>query len=242
LQVFYEVIDMKQYFKYYGICWAIALAVFNIITFVAVSETIGLALVSPSFWVGYVFITIAFIGNLICSLIFFKEENKGKVFLNIPIINLAYSALIVSLIAGTIAMAVPVIPYWIGVIVDVLILAFYAIAIIKASATIDIVDDVEQKVTAQTFFIKSLTVDAETLMARAKSDEMKAETKQVYEAVRYSDPMSNNALANIEKQIRSEFNAFAEAVKNDDTDLAKSSADELIILINDRNKKCKLLK
>lgn len=233
---------MKKYFKYYGICWAIALVVFNVITFVVANETVGLASVSPSFWVGYTFITIAFISNLICSLLFFKEENKGKVFLNIPIINLAYSALIVSFVVGAIAMAVPQIPYWIGVIVDVLVLAFYAIAIVKASAAADIVNDVEQKVKAQTFFIKSLTVDADSLMARAKSDEMKAETKKVYEAIRYSDPMSNNALASIENQIQNEFNAFADAVKNNDIDLAKSSANEIVILINDRNKKCKLLK
>lgn len=233
---------MKKYFKYYGICWAIAFVVFNVITFVAANETVGLSAVDSSFWVGYVFITIAFIGNLICSLLFFKEENKSKVFLNIPIINLAYSALVVSLIVGAVAMAVPMIPYWIGVIVDVLVLALYAIAIVKASVAADIVNDVEQQVKIQTFFIKSLTVDADSLMARAKSDEMKAETKKVYEAIRYSDPMSNDALANIEKQIQNEFNAFADAVKNDDITLAKSSADELVILTNDRNKKCKLLK
>lgn len=233
---------MKKYFKYYGICWAIVLVVFNVITFVVTNETVGLASVGSSFWVGYAFITIAFIGNLICSLLFFKEENKGKVFLNVPIINLAYSALIVSLIVGAVAMAVPQIPYWIGVIVDVLVLAFYAIAIVKASAAANIVHDVEQKVKTQTFFVKSLTVDADSLMARANNDEVKAETKKVYEAIRYSDPMSNNALASIENQIQNEFNAFADAVKNNDIDLAKSSANELVILINDRNKKCKLLK
>lgn len=233
---------MKKYFKYYGICWAIALVVFNVITFVAANETVGLSSIGSSFWVSYAFITIAFIGNLICSLLFFKEENTGKVFLNIPIINLAYSALIISLIVGAVAMAVPQIPYLIGVIVDVFVLAFYAIAIVKASAAANIVNDVEQKVKAQTFFIKVLTVDADSLMARAKSDEMKAETKKVYEAIRYSNPMSNDALASIENQIQNEFNAFADAVKNNDIDLAKFSSNELVILINDRNKKCKLLK
>jgi len=233
---------MKKYFKYYGICWAITLIVFNAVTFVAANETVGLSVVGSSFWVGYVFITLAFIGNLICSLLFFKEENKSKVFLKIPIINLAYSALVVSLIVGAVAMAVPMIPYWIGVIVDVLVLALYAIAIVKASAAADIVNDVDQKVKTQTFFIKSLTVDAESLVARVKSEEMKAHTKKVYEAIRYSDPMSNDALANIENQLQNEFNAFADAVENDDITLAKSSANELVILINDRNKKCKLFK
>lgn len=233
---------MKKYFKYYGICWAIALVVFNVVTFIVANETVGLSAVGSSFWIGYGFITLAFIGNLICSFMFIKEDNKDKVFLNVPIINLAYSALVASLIVGAVAMAVPQIPYWIGVIVDVLVLAFYAIAIVKASAAADIVNDVEQKVKVQTFFIKSLTVDADSLMARASSDEMKAETKKVYEAIRYSDPMSNDALSSIENQIQNEFNAFANAIKNNDIDLAKSSSNELVILINDRNKKCKFLK
>lgn len=85
-------------------------------------------------------------------------------------------------------------------------------------------------------------VDEVSRMSMAKSDEIKAETKKVFKVIRYSNPMSNDVLANIENQIQSEFNAFADAVKNDDITLAKSSANELIVLINDRNKKCKLLK
>lgn len=146
---------MKKYFKYYGICWAIVLAVFNVVTFV-IPVTVNINKFTPSFWIAYAFITLVFIGNLICSLLFFKEENKSKVFLNIPIINLAYSALIVSLIVGAVAMAVPQIPYWIGVIVDVLVIAFYAIAIVKATAAADIVNDVEQKLKLKLFLLNRL--------------------------------------------------------------------------------------
>lgn len=233
---------MKKYFKYYSICWAIALVVFNVITFVVTNETVGLSSVGSSFWVGYAFVTIVFIGNLICSLIFFKEENKGKVFLNIPIINFAYSALIVSLIVGAVAMAVPQIPYWIGIIVDVLVLAFYAIAIVKASAAANIVNDVEQKVKAQTFFIKSLTVDADSLMARANNDEMKAETKKVYEAIRYSDPMSNDALIDVEQRIKEKLDALTDAVIADDLVSTETCTKQIITLITERNNKCKTLK
>ena len=233
---------MKKYFKYYAISWAIALVVFNVITVTVTAETVGFEAVTASFWIGYVFITLAFIGNLVCSLLFFKEENKNKVFLNLPIITISYSALCVSLIVGAVAMAVSSIPYWVGIIVDVLILAFYAIAILKASAAAEIVSDIDKKIKTQTFFIKSLTVDAETLIARAKSDEIKAEAKKVYEAIRYSDPMSNEVLASVEAQITIKFNEFSQAVEDDSTDESKTKSAGLLILINDRNKKCKLLK
>lgn len=233
---------MKNYFKYYGVCWAFALVTFNVITFVTVGQTIGLDSVKPSFWIGYAFITLIYIGNIICSFFFFKEENRSKVFLNIPVIGISYSALAVSFIVGTIAIAIPAIPYWIGIIVDVIVLAFYIVVITKAIAAADIVDSIDRKVKTKTFFIKSLTVDSESLMATAHSDEMKEITKKVYEKVRYSDPMSNEALSSIEGQITIKFGQLQDAVQSDDLNLSQTLSNELIILLNDRNKKCMLLK
>mgnify|MGYP006923404322 CR=1 FL=1 len=94
----------------------------------------------------------------------------------------------------------------------------------------------------KTFFIKSLTVDADTLMAQAKSDAVKAECRKVYEAIRYSDPMSNDALASIEGQITVKFAELSDAVKADDVGNVVELASEVVILIGDRNKKAKVLK
>lgn len=233
---------MKKLFKYYAICWFIALAVFNIVAFVVTDNTLGISNVTASFWIAYAFITLAFCGNLGCSVMFFKEENKNKVFLNLPIIYYAFGVLVVSLIVGAIAMAIPVIPYWVGIVVDVFVLAFYAIAIIKAVSAAGMVEAIDKKIKTKTFFIKSLTVDAESLVARAQSGEAKSAAKKVYEAIRYSDPMSSEALASAETQITLKFNQFAEAVTADDSTKVKEIAQELIILVDDRNKKCKLLK
>lgn len=233
---------MKKYFTVYGICWAIALVVFNVITFVSAANTIGISNAGAGFWVGYVFITIVFVANLVCSFLFFKEENIDKIFLKLPIIYIAYIALIVSLIAGAIAMAILVIPYWVGIVVDVMILAVYAIAIVQVNTAADVVSEIDDRVKAQTFFIKSLTADAQTLMSFAQSDDVQTECKKVYESIRYSDPMSNDALAQIDNQIQNEFYVFSGAVKDGDTELVKSSADRIVTLVHERNNNCKLLK
>ena len=138
-------------------------------------------------------------------------------------------------------MAIPNLPNWVGIIVCVLVLAFTAIAVIKAKAASDVVENIDKKVKAQTMFVKSLTVDAESLLARAATPEAKDACKKVYEAVRYSDPMSNDALAGVESQITLKFNEFSNAVTGG-ADNIGNIADELVILIGDRNKKCKLLK
>ncbi len=232
---------MKKGIKFYAPCWAIELAVFNVITF-AVPITVNVNKFTPSFWIGYAFITIMFIAQLACSILFFKQDTKEKRFLNIPVINLSYTALLISIIVGAVAMAVPFVPYWVGIILDILIVAFYAIAIISSKAAADTIENIDKKVKTQTFFIKSLTVDAETLLSRAKSDETKAIAKKVYEAIRYSDPMSNETLSSVESQITVKFNEFSNAVMEDNNPLAKTLGNELIILVNDRNKKCKLSK
>ena len=232
---------MKKGIKFYAPCWAIALAVFNVITF-AVPITVNVNKFTPSFWIGYAFITLMFIAQLACSILFFKQDSKEKRFLNIPIISLSYTALLVSIIVGTVAMAVPYIPYWVGVILDVLIVAFYAIAIISSKAAADTIENIDNKVKTQIFFIKSLTVDAESLVSRAKSDETKAIAKKVYEAIRYSDPMSNPQLETAENEIGAKFSQFSSAVKSDNVSLAQSIADELVVIIKDRNNKCKMLK
>ena len=100
----------------------------------------------------------------------------------------------------------------------------------------DIVSEIDDKVKVQTSFIKTLIVDAELLISRAQNETSKAATKKVYEAVRYSDPMSNDGLSGIESEIAIKFNQFASAVTANNDDIA-TIAEELIVLITDRNKK-----
>ena len=97
---------MKKNFKYYIITWLISVAVFNIISFIAPIIRVGL------FWVGYAMITVMFIIQLACSLMLFKQNNKEKIFLNIPIITISYAALVVSVIVGLVFMAITGVSFW----------------------------------------------------------------------------------------------------------------------------------
>lgn len=227
---------MKKNFKFYAIIWAISIIVFNAIAFVAPTEKEG------SFWVGYILIMATFVIQIACSYLFFKQDTKDKVFLNIPILTISYIALIVSIIFGIIFMAVTKLPTWIAVIISLLVTAFYLIAIISTNSATNIIQKVDKEVKTQTFFIKSLTIDAQTLTARAQSIKTKNLTEKVYEAIRYSDPMSNDALASSESAITIKFKDFEKAIINNDENSATTISNELLILINDRNQKCKLLK
>lgn len=233
---------MKNIFKYYVVCWAVLAAVFNLIVFITPNEMVGMNKFGGAFWSGYVFIMLAFAGQLVCAYFAFKAENKQKFFYNLPLITISYAATIASVIVGTLCMVIPNLPNWVGIIICLVILAFSAVSVVKAKAAADVVSEIDKKIKVKTLFIKSLTVDVESLMARAKTDEINAELKKVYEAVRYSDPMSEEALSGIESQITLKFDLLSKAVVEGNAEAVKSAAEELVILINDRNNKCKLLK
>lgn len=234
---------MKKNFKSYALIWAIMLAAFNAVVFLVRPVIPGYVInYDVRFWIAWGFILASFIGNLVCTNFAFKAENLRKMFYNLPLITVSWSALIAMLVVGCILMLIPNCPAWIAAIVCIFILAGNAIAVIKALWAADVVNKVDERVKAQTAFIKNLTVDAEGLLSRAKSDAVKAECKKVFEAVRYSDPMSNDALSSVEAEMTVKMVELATAVGADDAEKAKDVADELIILAGDRNKKCKLLK
>ena len=233
---------MKKNFKFYIIIWAILLVLYNLTVFLVRPVMPGYIInYDARFWISWGVIIATFIGQLFCAKVAFDSKNNEKLFLNIPLITQSYTALVVATITGSALMLIPDCPAWIAAIVCAAVFGFGAISVIKAKAAADIVSDTDDKIKTQTLFIKSLTVDAEGLISRAKSEAVKAECKKVYEAIRYSDPMSSDALTGIESQITLKFNEFSNAVTSG-TDNIETLANEVVILVGDRNKKCILLK
>lgn len=232
---------MNKNFKYYAGIWVILLVIFNIATFVSPNEAAGMTKFGGAFWVGYIFITLAFIGQLAVSFFAFNAKNMQKFFYKIPLICISWTGLVLTLIFGVLCMIIPNLPNWVGIIACFAVLAFNAISLAKANIAADIVSETDNKIKAQTSFIKALIVDAESLMSRAQNETAKVAAKKVYDAVRYSDPVSNDSLSGIESEIAIKFNQFAGAITANSDEIA-TIADELIVLITDRNKKCRLLK
>ncbi len=233
---------MKKGFQRYTAAWAALLILFNLICFVTPAEWYGFNKFGGSFWAGYVVIMLAFLGQLACAYKAFRAENTKKLFYNLPLITVSYTGLILTLVFGGACMAVPDLPNWLGAIVGAVVLAFTAVAVIKASAAADIVESVDKMVTEKTAFLRVATADAEVILASAKSEETKAACRKVYEALRYSDPMSNEALSVTEAKITVKLGELKAAAAADDTEKTKTAAEDLMLLIKERNTKCKALK
>lgn len=230
---------MKKAFKCYFLAWLVLLVLFNALAYFGLA---GEAKYTVSFWIGYVFITLSLAGQLVCAYFALREGDVKKTFYNVSLVTTSYTGLILSVILGGLCMLVSTLPYWLEAILCISVLLLNVIAVVKASVVADIVEGVDQKIEMQTAFIKSLASSVEGLIARAKSEPVKKECKRIYEAVCYSDPMSSEELAPIEGELTAKFSEFSDAVDADNFEIVSEIANELLILLGDWNKKCKLLK
>lgn len=233
---------MRKGFKLYAALWLIALLTFVTALVITPHPWHGFSKYFGSFWVGYIAILVAFLSQFICSVFAFSEDNSQKFFYNLPIIKISYSGLVLTFIVAAIFMLVPEFPLWVGSLLCGAVLLLNIISVIKAKTAADIVSKIDDKVKEETTFIKMLTVEADNLVGRASAPMLKNICKSVYEAVRYSDPVSNAALVDVESQIRDAFNTLVDAVAEDNLDLSESAMKQVIQLVDERAKLCKALK
>lgn len=115
----------------------------------------------------------------------------------------------------------------------------FAISCLLAKQTID---DVQTKVSDKTTFIRLLKVDADMLVERAASADAKKVFSDFSEAVEYSDPMSSEALFELEKDISLAVAQAGEKLSAGDETSAIALCKKASLLLSERNKKTRALK
>ena len=196
---------------------AIVLVVFAVVAFVAPFEK------TPVFWVSFVFGLLAICFQIpLWNKVLSGETLKSK-FLRYPMLHVGISYLLIQLIVSIIMMAVPGIPLWIAIIVDVIILSA--------------IEKTEEKIQVKTSYIKKIKADVDTLLSKETDTEVKKALRKLSDEIRFSDPMSNSALEDIEAEISQKLISVSTA--GDDKINVIS---EISRLINQRNTKCKALK
>ena len=231
---------MKKSFNAYIAGWCTILGLFNVITFVTPGLIGNENKYDLLFWVSYALITLVFVGQLVCAYFAFQADSLQKTFYNLSLIKSSVAALIAMLVVGGLCMVVTVIPNWAGIVACSIVLAISVVSVIKATVAIEAVSEIDQKVKAKTFFVKSLTVDAEELVNKAESGALRITAQKVYEAFRYSDPMSTPEMAGLEEKISDTFAEFAATIDAKDAEGAEIISEPLLALIDERNAKCKI--
>ena len=225
--------------KKYIIYWAIVFVVFNVLAFLI--PVVSGNLFTGAFWAGYIFTVLMMAVHLAVTVIAFNKGGGSvkKLYYGIPGIYISYIGLVLGMIIGAVFILVPFLPVWIAIVVLLLFTVVYAGVFLRTGMAIDVIEQVEQKVEVNTSFIRTITAKASSLQSLASDAQIKETCRKVYEALRYSDPMSNENIAQSDNAIDTKYEEFEAAVKASDTAGVEKISTELLALISERNALCK---
>lgn len=205
-------------------------ALVSIITFaVPTTKTV-------TFWIAYVFTAAAFAAQIfIWNKALGKEALKSK-FLGLPVVPIGIIYTIIQTVAFAVFLFVPTLPAWSAVVACSIIAGISAGCMISADRGRNEIERVEAKVQKKVFYIRELQADVELLADDETEADKKTALTQLAEKIRFSDPMSNEQLVELEGKISAKILELKTAANKVEV------IAELNSLLDERNKKCKILK
>lgn len=123
----------------------------------------------------------------------------------------------------------------IAVLIFVLIVAVLLV-VLTATVGRRHIKGVSEKAKQKTLYLQNLQTDVELLAEVEPHPDAKAALQALAEKLRYSDPMSDETLAALEREIADKVNVLKTTADK------TQSAAEIALLLDERNKKCKILK
>lgn len=233
---------MTKNFKKYIIIVFIIAVIYNVLVF-AIPFPHKSAL---SFWITWGFGLLCIISQPFIGYFGFKdaETYKSKVY-GWPIIRLGYIYLLVQLLISLVSFVVGAfvgIPFWIILVIEVIIVGFVLIGLIVNDTYKEEITKIENNLPITTKFISDLRVDSETLLKKISNQEIKMQFEKFVEEVRYSDPVSDDFLAEIEDEINKKYLALKDNLLNGISETSINDINDLINILYERNNRVKLSK
>ena len=192
---------------------------------------------TAAFWISYAFTVIAFAAQIIIwKAALGRSESLKSKFLGLPVVHIGIVYLVVQIIAFIVFLSIPTLPIWSAVVVCAVVAGVSAVCMIASDVGRSEIERVSVKVREKTFYIKQLQTEVELLAGAETDAATKSKLAQLAEKIRYSDPMSDEQVADIEDRITAKIAELKSST--DKTEIIN----ELNSLLDERNKKCKLLR
>ncbi len=229
---------MNKRITVYGVIWGIFFVLFQLAIFLIPGE----GRFSAPFWAAYIITTASFIGQGFCAWRVLQTDARDDIFYGMPSLIIGVIGLLILVIINILAVLFPQMPLWLTLLLCFAIAAISAVRILSACLASGMVKERGESVRRSTQSIRRLAAEAEHLMTDAKTPEMRAITKKVYESARFSDTVTHPSLVSQNEQIHTQFAAFRDAVESNDAELASAVAEELLSLLDARKKQARLMK
>lgn len=216
----------------------IILAVFSVISFLLPFNMTGV------FWLSYIFGAASVLVQIYVLKTAFCGSNEVKSrFYGFPIARIGAVYMTVQLILSVIFMILAdITPWWLAVIVFVVLLAVAAIGFISSDAMRDEIEAQDKRLEVSTSCMLTLRSLVYPLAGQCDDENAKEALRELADEFKYSDPVSSEALkeieAELEKQVAELQTAVSEVRNSEIAGLCRKVSNTLV----ERNRLCKINK
>ena len=196
------------------------------------------------FWVSLLFTLIAFgvVGASFYIALIKNPDAKSR-FYGFPIAKIGAIYGLVQLMAGILFMALAaLVPAWGAVLVYAIALGAAVIGLISAEAVAEEIHNQDAKLKKDVTLMRSLQSKLNQMAAQCDNPDAAAEVKRFAEEMRYSDPVSSEALAEIEADLSAAVDELQAAIVEGESNAAKQLCRKASAVLAERNRLCKLNK
>lgn len=192
------------------------------------------------FWVSFIFTLVAFVVVAVSIYIAFgKNPDAKSKFYGFPIARIGVIYGLAQLTAGIIFMALAsYVPVWVVVLICSIALGVTIIGLIGADAVAEEIHEMDVKLKKDVSLMRALQSKVHQLTVQCDEAALKA----LAEELRYSDPVSADALAEIERDLAAIVDVLQSAVIDGDTAAVQQLCRRASAILAERNRLCKLNK
>ena len=216
----------------------VLLALYNLVVFlVPFAKT-------ATFWWSYGFTWVCFgVVAVAIYIAFIKKPDAKSRFYGFPIAKIGVTYGMFQLIAGVIFMAVGQwVPAWVAVLVYAIALGAAALGLISADAVVDEIQQQDVKLKKDVSVMRAIQSKMGRLASQCQDPAAAAAVEALAEEIRYSDPVSNESLAEAEADLSAAVDELVDAVVNGEAELIQQLCRRANVLLEERNRLCKLNK
>ena len=228
---------MKNKTRFY-IVLAVILAAFCAISFLIPFER------NSFFYIAFVFGILAILIQLYTfPKAFFQGRSAKSKFYGFPLEYLTIGYLAVQLVLSLAFMAIAKLepPKWVAVLASILIFAMTAIGFVSADAMRDEIERQDVKLKKNVSKMRSFQSKVSNLAINAPT-ECRAVLDKLSDEFRFSDPVSVEALEDIERELAACIDELENAVADADAEAIPGLCRKTSLTLAERNRLCKLSK
>ena len=195
---------------------------------------------TATFWLSWVFTLLSFAvaGYAIYNSMMRNPDAKSR-FYGFPIARIGVIYLIAQIVVGGIFMALGhILPWWLATVLFTIGLAVAGIGLVSAEAVVDEIKVQDETLKKSVSLMRALQSKVGQMATMCEEPAIKA----LAEELRYSDPVSSEAIADAEADLSAAIDALQQAVVEGDSAAIAQLCRKASLLLAERNRLCKLNK